>query len=130
MPEIPETHADLIARSQIVTLATEGADGYPQVSATWFLIESDTIKASLNETRQKVKNMVRNPRVALLFIDPDDEYRTVEIRANATVEPDAGNAFAAKVGAKYGIADMSAMDRPGEGRVVVTFQPVRVNTFG
>jgi len=32
--------------------------------------------------------------------------------------------------AKYGGADIRTMDQPGETRVVVTFVPVKVNTFG
>lgn len=44
----------LIEKSQIVILATNGADGYPQVTATWFLVEPESaIKTSLNTIRRK-----------------------------------------------------------------------------
>lgn len=46
---IPESHRDLIETGPIVMLATIGPDGFPQVTATWFLVEEDgTIAASLN----------------------------------------------------------------------------------
>jgi hypothetical protein len=44
--------------------------------------------------------------------------------------PDADYAFAKKLGAKYGGVDFWSTDRPGETRVVVTLQPVKVNTWG
>jgi PPOX class probable F420-dependent enzyme len=129
MPEIPASHRDLLEVTPIVTLATNGPDDYPQVTATWFLVEGDTIKISLNTSRQKTKNLQHDPNATLFFVDPNDPYRTLEIRARATVEPDRDYAFADRFGAKYG-ADLRAMDRPGEQRVVVSFAPVRINTYG
>ena len=130
MPSIPESHADLIAKNQILTLATYGADGFPQVTAMWFLNDNGTLKVSLNTARQKTKNLMKDPRVTLFFVDPENPFRTLEIRANATTEPDPDYVFADKVGAKYGGAELREMDQPGESRVVVAFDPVKVNTFG
>ena len=131
MPEIPASHRDLVETSQAVALATLGPDGFPQVTAAWFLAEPDgTIKLSLNTTRQKTKNLLRRPEATLFFVDPANPYRTLEVRARAVIEPDPDYAFADRVGAKYGGADLRANDRPGEARVVVAFAPVKVNTFG
>lgn len=130
MATIPASHADLIASNQTVILSTNGHDGFPQITAMWFLGENGTVKASLNTARQKTKNLIADPKVTLFFVDPSNPYRTLEIRANATVEADPSYAFADKVGAKYGGVNLREMDGPGESRVVVTFEPVRVNTFG
>src|SRR4051812_38732367 len=127
---IPASHRDLLESCQIVTLATNGPDGFPQVSAIWFLVEEDgTVAASLNTARQKVKNLQRTPEAALLFIDPANPFRTLEIRARAEIQPDPDNAFADRVGAKYG-TDLSDHDQPGETRVAIRFAPVKTNTFG
>ena len=131
MTTIPESHFDLLTSSQVMILATKGADGFPQVTALWFLAdEQGNIRVSLNETRQKVKNLQREPEVSIFFIDPANPYRTLEIRARANVEPDPDYAFADQVGAKYGGANLREMDQPGQTRVVVSFAPVKVNTFG
>jgi len=45
------------------------------------------------------------------------------------ISPDGDYAFAKKLGAEYGGADLSANDRPGETRVVA-LEPVKVNTWG
>ena len=128
---IPETHRDIVAASPVVTLATNGPDGSPQVTALWFLVEEDgTIAVSLNTTRQKTKNLLNNPAASLFFIDPANPYRTLEIRARAEIEADSDYAFADRVGAKYGGANLREMDKPGESRVVVRFEPVKINTFG
>lgn len=130
MVSIPESHRDLITSNQTVILATHGADGYPQVTATWFLAGDDgTIRISLNGARQKVKNLQRDPRATLFFADPANAYRTLEIRADVSLTPDPDYAFADQVGAKYG-SDLRQMDNPGESRFEVTFTPVKVNTFG
>jgi PPOX class probable F420-dependent enzyme len=127
---IPASHRDLVEQNQVVVLATNGADGYPQVTATWFLAEPDgTIEASLNTKRWKFKNLQRDPKCTLFFIDPANPYRTLEIRATAAILPDDDYAFAGRVGQKYG-ADLGQMDQPGEQRVVVQFQPVKINTYG
>lgn len=131
MPEIPASHRDLLETNQVVVLATVGSGGVPQVTATWFLAEDDgTVKLSLNTSRQKTRNLQRHPEATLFFFDPANPYRTLEIRARAGVEPDADYAFADRIGARYGGADVRAMDQPGEERVVVSFVPIRVNTFG
>jgi PPOX class probable F420-dependent enzyme len=129
--DIPPTHRDLLETTQAVILATAGADGFPQVTATWFVIEDDgTIALSLNTTRQKTRNLQRDPNATLFFVDPVNPYRTLEIRARAAIEPDPGYTLAGRVGAKYGGADVRANDRPGEERVAVRFTPIKVNTFG
>jgi PPOX class probable F420-dependent enzyme len=129
MNSIPESHRDLIDKNQAVILTTKGADGYPQTTALWFLVDDGQIRLSINRARQKAKNLERNEESTLFFLDPENPYRTLEIRAKARVESDPEYVLADKVGAKYG-SDLREMDRPGESRVAVTFEPVKVNTFG
>jgi PPOX class probable F420-dependent enzyme len=130
MTTFPESHQALL-KSDVAMLATIGQDGYPQVTAIWFLFDEDgVLKLSLNTARQKVKNLQAHPECTLFILDPANPYRTLEIRARAEIQPDADYAFAKKLGAKYGGADLSTNDRPGETRVVVLLQPVKVNTWG
>jgi len=127
-PEIPESHKDLLS-AQVGVLGTVGASGRPQLSATWFLAEGETVQISLNTTRQKVKNLQANPKVSFMIIDPANPYKYVELRGDAEITPDDGYEFADKVGAKYG-ADLRTMDQPGQTRVVVTIKPARIITWG
>ena len=130
MPQIPASHRDLVESGRFAALATLGPDGFPQVTAVGFLLEDGAIKLSLNTTRQKTRNLRRHPEATLFFADPANPYRTLEVRARAVVEPDPDYAFADRLGAKYGGTDLRDMDRGGGERMVATFAPVRVNTFG
>ena len=125
-PSVPSTHADLLDAS-VATVATVGPDGRPQVSAVWFLNDDGTVKVSLNVARQKTKNLTANPAVTVFILDPANPARYLEIRGDATLEPDDDYAFADRLGAKYGGADLRAMDGPDGRRVVVTVDPVRIN---
>lgn len=125
MSAIPESHRYLLG-ADVATLGTIGPDGRPQLSEVWFLAEGDTVRFSLNTSRQKTKNLERSPACSVLIVDLANPYRYLEIRGDADVEPDADYAFADRVGAKYG-ADLRAHDAPGETRVVVTVRPSRVH---
>jgi PPOX class probable F420-dependent enzyme len=125
-PSVPSTHVDLLD-APVATLATIGADGRPQVSAVWFLHDDGVVKFSLNTTRQKTKNLTANPAVTVFILDTANPARYLEVRGDATVEADEDYAFADRVGAKYGGADLRAMDGPGQHRVVVSVNPVRIN---
>lgn len=128
MTEFPESHRDLL-QIPVAVLATQGADGYPQVTAVWFVFDEGTLSLSLNTTRQKTKNLQRQPECTLFLMDPSSPYRTLEVRARAEIAPDADGKMVAKVQEKYGI-DVRQNDRPGESRVAVTIQPVKINTWG
>jgi PPOX class probable F420-dependent enzyme len=125
MATFPESHRDLLS-TDVAILATLGPDGFPQVTALWFLFDEDTLKISLNTTRRKTRNLQQHPDCTLFILDRANPARYIEVRARAELTPDKDYAFAEKVGKKYG-ADLRRMDRPGESRVMVTLHPVKVN---
>jgi len=125
MPSVPSSHRDLLQAS-VATLATVGPDGRPQQSMVWFLANGDTIRISLNSSRQKTRNLLANPAIDLLILDLEHTYRYLEVRGDAQVDPDPDYVFADLVGAKYG-SDLRAHDQPGQTRVVVTIVPTRIN---
>ena len=128
MVEFPQSHRDLL-QNPVAVLATIGADGYPQVSAVWFVFDDGTVKVSLNATRQKTKNLRRHAECTLFLLDPANPYRTMEIRARAEVSTDQSEEIVAKVEQKYGV-DVRENDQPGESRIAVTLHPLKINTWG
>jgi PPOX class probable F420-dependent enzyme len=125
VPEIPESHRDLLD-SEVATLATIAPGGRPQLTAVWFLSDEGALRLSLNTTRQKVKNLRRNPACTLFILDLASPYRYLEVRGDAEISPDDDYVFADRLGAKYG-ADVRRMDKPGEVRVAVTVRPSKIN---
>lgn len=129
MANIPQSHQDIIERSEIIQLGTIGPDGEPQITALWFHFDGDTVRMSIADSRQKLRNLQRDPRTSALFVDPENPYRTIELRGRVDIEPDPNYEFASKVGEKYK-SDLREMDGPGENRAVVTLVVNKVNTFG
>jgi PPOX class probable F420-dependent enzyme len=126
---IPASARDLLD-AQVAILATVGPSGRPQSSAVWFLADGDTVRLSLNTSRQKTRNLQRNPSFSLLILDPTNPYRYLEIRGEAELTPDADYEFADRVGQKYGGVNLRENDGPGESRVVVTLVPSRIRAWG
>jgi PPOX class probable F420-dependent enzyme len=91
----------------------------------WFLAEDGLVKFSLNNDRQKTKNLTRRPAATALILDLANPYRYLEIRGDAEVIPDDDYAFADRLGAKYD-SDLRTRDQPGDTRVVVTIHPTRI----
>ena len=124
MTTFPDSHRDLLDGS-VATLATIRADGFPQMTEVWFLHAGEELKLSLNTARLKTRNLSARPQCSLLLLDLENPYRYLEVRGTARLEPDPDCEFARQVGAKYG-ADPTQHDRPGEGRVVVTIEPLNI----
>jgi PPOX class probable F420-dependent enzyme len=126
MTNFPDSHRDLLD-GQVATLATIGGNGLPQLTEVWFLHDDDgELKISLNDSRLKTRNLQKRPQCSLLLLDLTNPYRYLEVRGNAKIEPDDDYSFARRFGAKYGGADLSEHDGPGESRVVVTIEPPNV----
>jgi PPOX class probable F420-dependent enzyme len=122
---IPDTFGDLLD-APVATLATIGPDGRPQLSAVWFLHDDGELKVSVHATRQKTKNLQRNPAVNLFILDLHNPMRYLEVRGDAHLEPDPDYELAGRVGAKYGGADLRQMDGTDNRRIAVTIHPTRV----
>jgi hypothetical protein len=80
MPEVPASHADLLDRPTFAHLATVRPDGAPQSSVMWFAWDGQRARFSHTRARQKHRNLQHEPRVSFHVQDPDNPYRTLEVR--------------------------------------------------
>ena len=121
---IPDEYKDLLD-APVAILATNGASGRPQVSAISFLYDTEDglIKISLNDTRQKMKNLRRDPKCTLLIVDPQTPYRTLEIRADAEIRPDPDFSWCARIG--KGSTTRTSACTTSPGRPVAGHPPPR-----
>lgn len=127
---VPESFRDLL-NVETAILATMGRDGFPQVTATWFLYdETDkTVKLWLIDRRQKTKNMRANPNVTLFILDPLNQFRTLEIRAKVELTTDPELVFEKRIGQKYGVADFRCFEQEGDTRSLVTLYSTKINVL-
>ena len=81
---LPDALLDLLRRPSPCFLSTLMPDGSPQMTQTW--VDTDGHDVLINTVRghQKVRNVERDPRVALNVADPDDPSRYFEVRGRVT----------------------------------------------
>ena len=78
--DLPEDLVDLLYRPSICFLTTLMADGSPQISETWVDTDGKHIVINTVQGFQKVRNVVRDPRVAVAIADPEDPSRYIAVR--------------------------------------------------
>jgi PPOX class probable F420-dependent enzyme len=130
LTKIPESHQDLVSTAgRVGTLSTVGADGTPQVTALWYLLDGDVVRMSAVSSRQKTKNVLAHPQATMFFIDPSNPYRTLELRGTVSVEEDADLAFLGRLLGNYG-TDLDSFPGEKEDRLVLTLTPTHETTYG
>jgi len=80
---IPASHLDLLQRPICAVLSTLGPDGQPQSSLVWADYDGECARVNTTLERRKGRNMLHDPRVSLLVVDPENTSRFVQIRGDA-----------------------------------------------
>jgi PPOX class probable F420-dependent enzyme len=119
--EVPASHQDLLDRPLFAHLATIRLDGSPQSSVMWFAWDGTRARFSHTRNRQKYRNLVHEPRCSFHVQDPDNPYRTLEIRGRVeSIVPDLDAAFYRSLQERYGFV-VPVFD--ADVRVVITVAP-------
>jgi len=119
--ELPDSHRDLLERPLFAHVATLRPDGSPQSSVMWFAWDGRMARFSHTSTRQKFRNLLRDGRVSFHIQDPENPYRTLEIRGRVeSMDPDPGAEFYRSLQGRYGL-DTPVFD--ADIRVVIVVEP-------
>jgi PPOX class probable F420-dependent enzyme len=70
----------LLSRPNFAHIATLMPDGSPNVTPVWIGVRSDNILLGSGEDSLKIRNLRRDPRLALSVVDFHDPYEEVQIR--------------------------------------------------
>lgn len=128
---IPSTHQDLLQSNALAHVATIGPEGEPQNNPVWFGWDGERIRFSQTTTRQKMRNIKRNPHVAISIVDPRNPYRYLEIRGVVeSIEEDPNLDFINAMAKKYMGKDKYPWHNPSDKRVVVNVRPERTTQMG
>jgi len=96
-------HADLLERPIVCDLATVRPDGSVQLNPMWFMFDGRSLRFSHTTTRAKYRNLMADPRMTVLVVDPADTQRYVELRGHlAEAVPDPGGEFHKVLAVRYG----------------------------
>ena len=80
---LPASHHDLLTRPICGVLTTMGSNGQPQSSLVWVDHDGECARVNTTLERQKGRNLLANPKVSLLVVDPADTSRYVQVRGDA-----------------------------------------------
>jgi PPOX class probable F420-dependent enzyme len=127
---IPEKYKDLFAKPAFAHLATLMPDGRPQVTPVWCAYDGRHIHINTAIGRQKDRNLVRDGRVALSILDPDNPYRYLEVRGRVTERTENGADASIDALSQRYIGKPYPLRQPGEKRVLFKILPEHVTTMG
>ena len=131
MSVIPESHADMLTKPVFWHIATNGPQDELQSSPVWGGWDGEHFLFSLTHGRQKYRNLVNNPTIALSGIDPENSYRYLELRGMVVrIDDDSSNAFIDSMAKKYMGVDEYPFHQPGDQRVKVVVEPVHTTQMG
>jgi PPOX class probable F420-dependent enzyme len=85
---IPASHVDLLARPICGVLTTMLPDGQPQSSLMWVDFDGECARVNTTLERRKGRNLLANPRLSLLVVDPKDTCRFIQLRGDAELLTD------------------------------------------
>ena len=126
MVPLTEQAKKLIDGKNLASVATLMPDGSPQVAPVWVDREGDTVVINATVTRQRYRNLKRDPRVALCVFDMNNPYSKVLIRGRAVeITTKGAEEHIDKLSLKY--AGRKYPDhRTDEPRVIIRLKPERV----
>lgn len=78
--DLPPDLVDLLRGRSTCYLATTMPDGSPQLTLTWVDTDGDHVLINTVDGHQKVRNIRRDPRVALTIADPAQPSRYFGVR--------------------------------------------------
>src|SRR5579859_6200557 len=120
-PTAPASHQDLLDRPLFAHVATVRPDGAPQSGLMWFAWDGQRARFSHTRTRQKLRNLTQEPRMSFHLVDPDNPYRTLEVRGRVeSIEADPDATFYRSLQERY---DFVVPVFDANDRIVITVVP-------
>ncbi|MCL5412300.1 MAG: PPOX class F420-dependent oxidoreductase [Candidatus Marsarchaeota archaeon] len=123
MVELPPKAKELIDGKNFASVATLMKDGSPQVTTTWVDRDGDTVLINTTENRVKIRNVRRDPRVAIGIYRLTDPYDAVYIRGVVReITRQGAEEHVDRLSQKYVGTDY----RQHGDRVILRIEPIRV----
>lgn len=112
-----------------VTVATVGKDGQPRATVVWVHTDGDNILVNGAKSRGWLKNIKRNPNVALSIFDSQNPYRRVTVIGKAVeITTNGANDSINMLSHKYNGQPYPDI-RADDPRTIVRIQPGKVTTM-
>ena len=112
-------------------IATLTLDGSPQLTQTWVETDGQHVLINTSESRQKTKNVRRDPRVAVNVVDPSNPWRLATIRGRVVeIAREGADEQIDALAKKYLGQEKYPWRNPQEVRVTLKILPEKINESG
>ncbi|MEQ8716339.1 MAG: PPOX class F420-dependent oxidoreductase [Acidimicrobiales bacterium] len=135
MPELNARAQALLGSDAVAHVWTSNADGSPQVSVVWVIVQGDEIVFGTSGSSHKAVNLRRDPRVILSIEDTERNERGFQrhltIRGTARIEEGPDPALMDRLAKKYlGLDRHPLAARDAADSVVVRVEIERISGVG
>ena len=121
---LQDKHKALINATNFAHVATINDDGTPQNSPVWVEMQGEDIVINSEKSRDKVRNMKRNPHVALSVMNMENPYQYLQVRGRVKeVTEKGGKEGIDRLAKKYLGEDTYPWNKPGDVRVSIRIEP-------
>jgi PPOX class probable F420-dependent enzyme len=128
--ELSAVEREFLENPYVGVVTTLHPDGSPQSTVVWVDVDDEGPSINTAHGRVKPRNLEKDPRVALVVVDPNDAYRWVKINGTGTLVDDGADAQIDRLSKKYTGRDVYGSRQPGEQRVTVRIAPTRIQSRG
>ena len=129
--DLPEELLGLLRRPSTCYVATAMADGSPQLTQTW--VDTDGGRVLVNSVRGhlKVRNIERDPRVAVAVSDPDKPSRYFQVRGRVVdVATEGAVEHIEELSQRYLGAPYHWYGGRDQVRVILVIEPEKISSMG
>lgn len=130
MASLTEKQQDFLKNPYVGVATTLRADGSPHSTVVWVDVDADGISFNTAYGRVKPNNIARDPRIALIVVDPADPYKWVSVSGKATLTDDGADDQIDNLAQKYLGQFPYPWRKPDERRVSVRIAPERIDASG
>jgi PPOX class probable F420-dependent enzyme len=81
---IPEEYHDLFERPVVATISTILPDGSPHAVPVWVDFDGEYVLVVTRKGGRKHRNLERRPDASLTLVDPENQYRYLMLKGEAT----------------------------------------------
>ena len=132
MPErLPDELVALLRGASPCFISTTMPDGSPQLTQTWVDTDGAHVLINTVEGFQKVKNVRRDPRVAVAVSDPTNPSRYFSVRGKVTnVTAEGGREHIEQLAERYLGAPYPWYGGRDQTRLILTIEPRKIHSMG
>jgi PPOX class probable F420-dependent enzyme len=130
MAKLTESQKAFLDQPYVGIVTTLRGDGSPHNTVVWVELEDGVPSFNTALGRAKPKHLERDPRAALIVVDPGNQYKWVALDGRAELTTDGADEQIDRLAKKYLGADEYPNRREGEQRVKVRITPEHVNSSG